>query len=217
MTTPVLFGHPFSSYTQKALIAFYEKGAPFAFRMLDSAEAMAELKAHWPIGRFPVVEADGRALIESSIIIEWLDHRVPEPRLIPEDLDAALKVRLLDRVFDKNVMNVMQVYVLDALRPEDAKDPYGVARAGEMLDIVYPWLDARLAGRTWAAGEAFSLADCAAAPSLFYADWLRPFDAHPNLYAYFQRLLARPSFARCVEEARPFRHLFPLGAPERPW
>jgi glutathione S-transferase len=216
MTTPVLFGHPFSSYTQKALTAFYEKDAPFAFRMLDNAEAMAELKALWPIGRFPVVRAEGRALIESSVIIEWLDHARPAPRLIPDDPDAALEVRMLDRIFDNQVMASMQTLVGDALRPEGAKDPYGAGKAGEMLDTVYAWLDARLAGRAWAAGEAFSLADCAAA-SLFYADWVRPFEAHPTLYAYFQRLLARPSFARCVEEARPYRHLFPLGAPERPW
>jgi glutathione S-transferase len=217
MAAPTLYAHPFASYCQKALIAFYEKDAPFEYRHTEEPGAMEALKALWPIGKFPVLETDDGALIESSVIVEWVDARYPGPRLIPAAPPAALEVRMLDRVFDNYVMNMMNVYVANRLRPEGAADAYGQEQAGKTLDIIYGWLDGRLQGRTWAAGEDFSLADCAAAPSLFYADWVRPFEAHPVLYAYFRRLLERPSFARCVEEARPYRHYFPGGAPERAW
>jgi glutathione S-transferase len=215
--TPVLYAHPFSSYSQKALMAFYEKDAPFEYRHMEEPGAMDALKAHWPIGKFPVAETDDGVLIEASIIVEWVDARNPGPRLVPQDLRAALEVRTLDRVFDNYVMTNMQAYVNNRLRPEGTADAYGQEQAGKSLDTIYAWLDQRLEGRTWAAGEDFSMADCAAAPSLFYADWVRPYEEHRNLYAYFQRLLKRPSFARCVEEARKYRHYFPGGAPERPW
>ncbi len=217
MATPVLYVHPFSSYSQKVLTAFYEKAAPFQQALLSSADPSAgeRLGAIWPLGKFPVIEADGRVLAEASVIIEWLDHRHPEPRLIPADPDHALDVRMLDRVFDNYVMAPMQAIVSDRLRPAEARDPMSVDQARRTLDRAHGWLDGVLADREWAGGEDFSLADCAAAPSLFYADWVHPFEDRAHLTAYFRRLLARPSFARAVEEARPYRHLFPGGAPER--
>lgn len=214
-----LYAHPFSSYCQKVLIALYENETPFAFRMLapGDEEATAELEALWPLKRFPVLVDDGRTFIEASIIIEhlMLDHpgRV---RLIPEDAGAALDVRMMDRFFDNYVSTPQQRIVFDSIRAADDRDPYGVAEARAMLETAYRWLDDTMAGREWAAGNAFSLADCAAAPALFYADWTHPIDeAFANVRAYRQRLLARPSFARAVDEARPYRPLFPLGAPDR--
>jgi glutathione S-transferase len=214
-----LYAHPFSSYCQKVLIALYENATPFAFRMLapGDEEATAELEALWPLKRFPVLVDDGRTFIEASIIIEhlMLDHpgRV---RLIPDDAGAALDVRMMDRFFDNYVSTPQQRIVFDSIRAADDRDPYGVAEARAMLESAYRWLDDRMAGREWAAGNAFSLADCAAAPALFYADWTHPIDqAFANVRAYRQRLLARLSFARAVDEARPYRPLFPLGAPDR--
>ena len=137
-------------------------------------------------------------------------------RLLPEDLEAALEVRFLDRVFDNYVMTEMQKPVLEAIRPESGRRDEAMASAREALDTAYAWLEKRLAGRTWAAGENFTMADCAAAPALFYADWVHPIDARfPVLRAYRTRLLARPSFKRAVDEGRPYRHYFPLGAPDR--
>ena len=139
------------------------------------------------------------------------------PHAGTKELDAALEVRTLDRIFDNYVMTPMMTIVFDRMRPEDTRDSLGVSYAREMLDKAYGWLDARMATLTWAAAEVFSLADCAAAPALFYADWVRPFTERAGLMAYFRRLLARPSFARCVDDARPSRHLFPGGAPIRDW
>ena len=220
MTAPALYAHPFSSYSQKVFMAFYEKGAPFQLRVLsqDDPGAVTEHQALWPIGRFPVLQTGERTIVESTIIIEWLDrqHRI-DPRLIPADPDAALEARMLDRIFDNYVMTPMMTIVFDRLRPEDAHDPLGVVRARERLDKAYGWLDARMAERTWTVAETFTMADCAAAPALFYADWVHPFDERAHLMAYFRRLLGRPSFARCVEAARPSRHVFPGGAPVRDW
>jgi glutathione S-transferase len=214
-----LYAHPFSSYCQKVLIALYENAIPFDYRHLGQPDqqAEAELAALWPFGRFPVLVDGDRAIPETSIIIEYLQQRHPGPvRWIPEDADAAREVRLMDRMFDNDVMTPMQKFVSNALRPEADRDPHGVAQAGAALDRSYRWLDGVLAGRTWAAGEAFTLADCAAAPSLFYADWVHAIPGScPNLRAYRARLLARPSIARAVDEARPFRPYFPLGAPDR--
>jgi glutathione S-transferase len=214
-----LYAHPFSSYSQKALIALYENRTPFAFRMLDRSDAttLAEWTSLWPLKRFPVLVDDGRAIPEATIIIEHLALHHPGPvRLIPEDPRAALEVRMMDRFFDNYVMTPMQTIVFDAIRPEEARDPHGVTAARSMLETAYAWADDALSGRDWAAGDAFSLADCAAAPALFYADWTHPIGgALQNLRAYRRRLLARPSFARAVDEARPYRPLFPLGAPDR--
>lgn len=212
-----LYAHPFSSYCQKVLTALYENATPFTYRQLSDEAANAELASLWPIKRFPVLVDDGRTILESTIIIEHLDLCHPGPvRLIPAEARAALAIREMDRIFDNYVMTPMQRIVFDAIRPADQRDPYGVADARRMLDTIYAWLDARLAGRIWATGTDFSLADCAAAPSLFYADWAHPIGAaFQHLRAYRARLLARPSFARAVDEGRPFRAFFPLGAPDR--
>lgn len=212
-----LYAHPFSSYCQKVLIALYENNTPFEYLTLDDAKNGAELEALWPIKKFPVLVEEERTLIEASIIIEHLDLNHPGPvRLIPEDPRAALYVRMMDRFFDNYIATPMQKIVLDRIRPEQDRDPYGVREARTMLDKAYDWLDRTLADRKWAAGTTFSLADCAAAPSLFYADWAHPMgDRHPRVQDYRRRLLARTSFARAVDEARPYRPYFPLGAPDR--
>lgn len=210
-----LFAHPFSSYCWKVLIPLYENDTPFTYRSLEVPENAAELARHWPIGKFPLLVDEGVAVFESSIIIEHLQrhHAGPVP-LIPEG-DAALEVRMLDRIFDNHVMGQMQRVVNDALRPPERRDPAEVEQAKAILDRAYGWLEEWLDGREWASG-AFSLADCAAAPALFYADWVHPIaEAHPRLRAYRARLLARPAVARAVDEGRPFRHYFPLGAPDR--
>lgn len=213
-----LYSHPFSSYCQKSLIALYENGTPFTYRHIaEDAGAMADLVHLWPFAKFPVlIDGDAR-VAESSIIVEYLDLHYPGSiRMVPADPKAALDVRMLDRIFDNYVMTPMTKIVGDAMRADDAKDPAGIADARRLLDKSYAWLDTHLEGRLWAAGEQFTLADCAAAPSLFYADWVHPVDeSHANLRAYRARLLARPSFARAVDEARPYRPFFPPGAPDR--
>lgn len=211
-----LYAHPFSSYSQKALIALYENNTPFEYRNLEEPSANAELAALWPLKKFPVLVDGGRAILESSTIVEHLQIHHPGPiRLIPEG-DAGVEVRMLDRVFDNYVMTPMQRIVGNQLRPEPDRDAYGVAEARASLDKIYAWLDTLLAGRTWAAGDAFTLADCAAAPSLFYADWTHAIPPTcTRLRAYRARILARPSVARAVDEARPYRNYFPLGAPDR--
>ena len=213
----VLHAHPFSSYCQKALIALYENDSPFTLKMLADADSFAELARLWPLRLMPILTDGDEVVREASIIVEHLMLRHPGPvRLIPSDPKAALQVRFLDRVFDNYVMGPMQRIVGDALRGEGERDPKGVADAKVRLDQSYEWLDGELKGRTWAAGEDFTLADCAAAPSLFYADWAHPIaERFGTVRAYRARLLKRPSFARAVEEARPFRSFFPLGAPDR--
>jgi glutathione S-transferase len=214
-----LYAHPFSSYCQKVLIALYENDTPFELRMLagEDERATAEHAALWPLKRMPVLVDQGRTVVEASIIIEHLGLHHPGPvRFIPEDPRAALEVRMMDRFFDNYVMTPMQKIVADRIRGAADRDPQGVAEARETLDTAYRWLDDAMRGRWWAASDGFSLADCAAAPALFYADWAHPIDeAFPNVHAYRRRLLARPSFARAVDEARPYRPLFPLGAPDR--
>ena len=214
---PRLYAHPFSSYCQKVLVALYENDTPFEYRMLEEPGAMDELAALWPMKRFPVLVDAGRTVIEATSIIEYLGlHHPGTVRLIPGDAETALEVRMLDRFFDNYVSTPQQKIVFDRIRAEAVRDPQGVTDARAMLDTAYAWLDRRMAGREWAAGEGFSLADCGAAPFLFYADWTHPIDAaYANVIAYRQRLLARPSFARAVDEARPFRNYFPLGAPDR--
>jgi glutathione S-transferase len=211
-----LYAHPFSSYSQKALIALYENATPFEYRSLEDPAANAELTALWPLKRFPVLVDQGRTVLETSTIIEYLQIHYPGPvRLIPEG-DAGIEVRMLDRVFDNYVMTPMQKIVLDPLRPAPDRDAYGVTEARGFLDRIYAWLDERLAGRNWVTGDGFTMADCAAAPSLFYADWAHPIPpTHSHLRAYRARLLAHPSVARAVDEARPYRSYFPLGAPDR--
>ena len=216
--TLALYGHPFSSYTQKVLIALYENSTPFEFRCVpEDPQHSAEWLRRWPLAKFPLLVDGDRSVVESSILIEYLQLAHPGPlRLLPADAMAALDVRFLDRFFDLHVMNAMQVAVEAALQRLPITREQGLAIAGERLERAYAWLDSRLAGKTWAAGELFTLADCAAAPALFYADWTHPIaEAYPVLRAYRARLLERPSIARAVDEARPFRHYFPLGAPDR--
>jgi len=214
-----LYGHPFSSYTQKVLMALYENDKPFEFRCLgpDTPQHSAGWLARWPLGKFPLLVDGERSIAETSIIIEYLQIAHPGPvRLLPADPMAALDVRFLDRVFDLHVMTPVQHAVGGALTGDPLKRQEGLAVAEKKLDLAYAWLERQLAGRTWAAGADFTLADCAAAPSLFYADWThRISEAFPALRAYRSRLLARPSYARAVDEARPYRPLFPLGAPDR--
>jgi glutathione S-transferase len=214
-----LYAHPFSSYCQKVLIALYENETPFEFRMLapDDSQAAAELEALWPMKKFPVLVDGGHTVTETSIIIEHLQLHHPGPvRLVPEEPSVALDVRFMDRFFDNYISTPQQKFVFDRLREPGKRDPHGVDEARTMLETAYRWLDDAMAGRKWAAGDDFSLADCAAAPALFYADWTHPIDqTFANVRAYRRRLLARPSFARVVDEARPYRPLFPLGAPDR--
>lgn len=214
-----LYGHRFSSYTQKVLVALFENGTPFDFRAIgpETPEHAGEWLLRWPLGKFPVLLDGERAVAETSIIIEYLHLHHPGPvRLLPDDAKAALDVRLLDRFFDLHVMDAAQHAVNGALTGDRMKREEGMATAVEKLDRAYGWLETTLAGRHWAAGADFTLADCAAAPALFYADWTHPISQdYPVLRAYRARLLARPSFARCVDEARPYRPLFPLGAPDR--
>lgn len=215
-----LFAHPFSSYSQKALIALYENDTPFEFRVLEHPEHpdFIEFARRWPIRRFPLLVDGARQVMEATCIVEYLHLRHPGPvRLIPDDADAALEVRMLDRFFDNYVSTPQQKVVFDRLRAEDAlRDPQGVADARTMLETAYAWLDGHMAGRTWAANDAFSLADCGAAPFLFYADWTHAINARfTNVRRYRERLLARPSVMRAVDGGRPYRAYFPLGAPDR--
>jgi glutathione S-transferase len=214
-----LYAHPFSSYCQKALIALYENATPFEYRILapEAPENYTALARLWPLKKFPVLVDGERTVVEATSIIEHLAVHHPGPvRLVPADPAAAVEARMLDRVFDNYVMTPMQRIVADVMRPAAARDATTVAEARALLDAAYGWLDARMEGRAWAAGDAFGLADCAAAPSLFYADWVHEIPAaRPHLRDYRRRLLARPSVARAVDEARPYRHLFPPGAPDR--
>ena len=215
----ILYGHPFSSYCQKVLIALYENAIAFDFRALfpDEPGNSAEFARLWPLKRMPVLVDGARTVVESTIIVEYLDvHCGGSVKLVPSDADAALQVRMLDRFFDHYVMTPMQKFVFDALRPPESRDARGVQEASDLLDTAYRWLDVELRDRQWAAPCGFSMADCAAAPALFYADRVRPIpDQCAQLRAYWRRLLERPSFARAVDEARPFRAFFPLGAPDR--
>jgi glutathione S-transferase len=207
--------HPLASYCWKVLIALYENDTAFERNIVDLAneESRNVFLKLWPAGKFPVLEDRNRNEIipESSIIIEYLDRHYPGAvRFIPENSDQALNVRLADRFYDLYVHERMQKIVGDRIRPAGDRDPYGVEQARSQLATAYGLLEERMAGRGWAAGEAFSMADCAAFPALFYAEKVQPFRAgHKNLSAYFDRLSARPSAARVVAEAGPYMHFFP--------
>ena len=209
-----LYLHPLSSYVQKAKTAFYEKDIPFEAKMLDGSDPVAsEFAALWPIGRFPALDDDGRLIFEATSIIEYLDARFPDTRrLVPADPLAAVEVRMWDRFFDNYISYPQQRIVYTAIGREPDTGDDG-ARWKAAFDTAYALLDKRMADRIWVAGD-FSLADCAAAPSLLYADWTYPIpERFEALRAYRERLLARPSYARALDEARPYRHMFPLGAP----
>jgi glutathione S-transferase len=207
--------HPLSSFCWKALIALYENDTPFEPRLVDlgnETERAALLKL-WPIGKFPVLRDDAkdRTIPESSIIIEYLDNYYPgRTRFIPADAKLALQTRLRDRFYDLYVHLPVQKIVGDRLRPQGKKDPHGVEEAKARIQSCYGMIDKEVAAKTWAMGEAFSLADCAASPALFYANKVMPFgDTHKNVTAYFERLKARPSFARVIKEAEPYLGMFP--------
>ena len=215
--TPLLYAHPFASYCQKVLVALYENATPFEFKLVATPEDFDELGKLWPFRQFPVLVDGDATLIEATIVIEYLDtFRRGATRFVPDDAKAALDVRFMDRFFDNYVHTPMQAVVYDALRAEPERDARTVTDAHEKLEAAYRWLDERMAGREWASGDTFTLADCAAGPALFYADWVHRIDpAYANVVAYRERLNARPSFKRAIDEARPFRQYFPLGAPER--
>jgi glutathione S-transferase len=213
----VLYEHPFALYCWKALIALYERDVPFTADLVEGDRSA--LAALWPAASIPVLVDDGVVVPESSIIVEHLDRHGDAPPLLPRDPDKALQARLWDRVADGYVTTPVQTIVGDTLRPPDAKDPHGVSQAHDKLDLAYIMLDRHLTGRAddgWLAGDVFTLADCAAAPALHYADVLHPLDrdVHPSLATYFDRIFTRTSVARVVEEARPYRELFPLPWPE---
>ncbi len=211
----LLYYHPLASFCHKVLIALYEQGNDFRGELVEPGNpaSRAPLLDLWPVGKMPVLHDVGRAVTvpESTIIIEYLDRHHPgDVPLVPPDPDAAREVRLWDRFFDLYVQHPMQKFVGDRLRGERERDPRGVAEAAATLDTAYTMLEAHLAGREWAAAGTFTLADCAAAPALFYAGIVRPFPrGHENLIGYFDRLMARPSVRRTYDEARPYFSLFP--------
>jgi glutathione S-transferase len=212
-----LFGHPFSSYTWKVLIPLYGDGTEFEFRQVPEDEkTYAELRRLWPFAKFPVLVDDEQVVAETTCIIEHLQAHHRGPNVWIPDGELGRRVRFLDRFFDLHVQGNMQPAVNHALRPEGMGDPYGAEQGRKTLLIAYDWLEANLPDSGWAAGDSFTLADCAAAPALFYADWVEEIgDGRPRLKAYRARLLAHPQVARVVDEARPYRPYFPLGAPDR--
>jgi glutathione S-transferase len=210
-----LYFHPLSSYCHKVLIALYENGTrfePVSVNLGDETERAALLKL-WPVGKFPVLRDDERNVTvpESTVIIEYLDRHYPgDTQLIPSEGETARQTRLRDRFYDLHVHEPMQKIVGDRLRPEGRKDPHGVEEAKSRLKTSLGMIDDEMASRAWAMGEAFSLADCAAAPPLFYANEVMPFGGtHPNVAAYLGRLKARPSYARVLKEAEPYFAMFP--------
>jgi glutathione S-transferase len=212
-----LYAHPFAAYCWKVLIALYENATPFGYRVVEDAAGWAELESLWPIKKFPLLKDGNATLIESSIIVEYLMLHYPgATRMIPLNDDAALQVRFMDRVFDNYVMTPMNTLVIDRMRAENERDAKGVADARKMLDVAYGWLERQVRQEQWLCGDEFSLAESSAAPALFYADWVHPIgDRFPGVSAYRRRILAWPSVARVVDEARPYRKLFPRGAPDQ--
>ena len=210
-----LYFHPLSSFSQKVLIALYENGTPFEPHILNFQDEASrrEFLELWPIGKFPVLRDITRDWMvpETSIIIEYLDRHYPgATSFIPADPDTARQMRLRDRFFDLYVEVPMQKIVGDRLRPEGKHDPFGVDDARRLLSTALELVDGAMGSKQFAAGDTFSMADCAAAPALWYANEVQPFaDKHANAFAYLQRLMARPSFARALREAEPYLHLFP--------
>jgi glutathione S-transferase len=212
--------HPLSSFCHKVLIALYENGTPFTPQIVDLGDTAQRdgFRALWPIGKFPVLRDDarGETVPESSIIIEYLDRHYPgRTRFIPADPEQARATRLSDRFFDLHIHLHMQKIVGDRLRPADGKDPHGVRDARTRMAAALGMVESDMAGRNvakvpWAIGEPFTLADCAAAPALFYADKVAPLlPAYPNVAAYLGRLKQRPSYARALKEAEPYFKFFP--------
>ncbi|ANK86070.1 MULTISPECIES: glutathione S-transferase family protein [unclassified Rhizobium] len=211
----VLYGHPLASFCHKVLIALYENATPFENRLVDLSDeaSRADLFRFWPIGKMPLLRDEARdsTIPETTIIIEYLDHYYPGPvRLLPLEIDRALQVRLWDRFFDQYVQVPMQTLVSHRRRPEGTADEIEMAACKATLTTAYAMIEKQLGESPWITGEAFTMADCAAAPALFYAETLVPFSQEqPKLGAYYDRLLARPSFARALEEARPYFKFYP--------
>ena len=209
----VLWSHPYAAYGQKAAIALYELGLPFELRLVDGApEVMAEFAAVSPFAKMPVLvdEANDRTVLESSIVIEYLDGLAGGGRLIPDAPEAALEARFMDRIVDTYVGGPMGRIVFNRLGRAGTPNETAMALEAKEIEAAWDLLEARLAdGRTWGAGEAFTLADCAAAPMLTYARRLVPFGERPRLRAWHTRLTARPSFQRALEDAAPFGDLMP--------
>ena len=218
MTSLILHEHPFASYCWKALIALYERDVSFERNQIDDEADRARLASLWPMASMPVLEDHdaGIALPESTIVVEYLDRFGDAPPLIPTEPEAALRSRLWDRVIDGRVQTPMQKIVLDNLRPEGTGDAHGVEEARAALDRIYTVLDDQLRESEWLAGEDFTLADCSAAPGLFYARAVRRWDEDglADLTRYYEALVARPSVVRVIDEARPFREFFPLPWPD---
>jgi glutathione S-transferase len=210
-----LYYHPLASFCWKVLIPLYENEVPFQGHIVDLADerSRADFLRIWPIGKFPVLRdaARDRTIPESSTIIEYLDQHYPRrTRLVPADPDLARQVRFRDRFYDHYVHQPMQKIVTDRIRPEGRHDAHGVEEAGALLRTALDVIDADMAPKAWAMGEAFSMADCAAAPALFYADKVLPFaGSHKHATAYLSRLKRRPSFARVLDEAQPYFKNFP--------
>ena len=212
-----LYSHPLASFCHKALIALYENDVPFEPVLVDLGDeaSRAAFRAVWLMARMPVLrdEARERTVAESTIIVEYLDAYYPGlTRLLPADPEVAWQTRMWDRFYDHYVQQPMQKIVTDQLRPAGENDAYGVAQAKAQLDEAYGVIEPRTAGNGWMVGDAFTLADCAAAPALFYANTVVPFDeGHIGLQAYLGRLMGRASFARVLEEAEPYFGLFPMA------
>lgn len=210
-----LYFHPLSSFCHKALIALYENDTPFEPHIVDlgNETSRAEFLKIWPIGKFPVLrdQAKDRTIPESSIIIEYLAQHYPgKAQFFPTDAELARQMRMRDRFYDLYVNVPMQKIVTDKLRPAGKNDSFGVEQTKAQLQIALGLIDQEMATRTWAVGDDFSMADCAAAPGLFYANKVMPFgDTHKNAAAYLQRLMARPSYARVLREAQPYFALMP--------
>jgi glutathione S-transferase len=210
-----VYMHPLASYCWKALIALYELNTPFRMEVIEGRPAEHEkLRRLWPLAKMPVLHdaARGDVVPEASIIIEYLQQHYPAPTsLIPHDHGSQLQVRLWDRFFDLYVHTPLQKLVNDRLRPPGQQDSMGSADARATLTMAYDLLEERMRSREWAAGDSFTLADCAALPALFYCAAAQPYSpSHPHLTRYFERLLTRPSVQRVIDGARPYLHLFPM-------
>ncbi len=215
----LLYEHPFALYCQKVLIALHERRLPFEALIEQEDFTREELAELWPMASIPVLrdEAADRTVPETSVIIEYLDGLDADgPRMIPADRDRALGARLWERFFDGYVSDQVQRIVFDALKPPERRDPEAVANTRTVLDTAYDALEAQLAGNEWAAGDEFTIADCAGAPALFYAFALHHPDEnrHTEITRYYRALARRPSFALVIEEGRPYRDLFPLPWPD---